>query len=305
MKRYEVEADSLEEAVVKSLKQFLSEPNDSYLCDSFEIDGIIEDEYPDIINANCMGYILNLIVRESDPKGVNSINSVWDLLRWQVGKEINYIESLRDSKFNIYSYDLMDLPSADAISNAINKLYILGAITSNCSATPLGFIMSRFGLLIPEAAKLIMSGYAWGAPICDLITIGCLMSFIKSSSLYSKRGEPYNKKMTQGSFNLFGGKENYLKTQLILCCDMLMFIVVWNEFQKCVSQYLNDDGIHVMEWCRNNGLDYSVMTEIIEYRDDTIDMLSKIGFDPYANFSSSVLLKNALVLILMILYYSN
>lgn len=43
-KRYEVEAESLQEATEKALKQFLSEPDENYLEDSFNIDSIIEEE---------------------------------------------------------------------------------------------------------------------------------------------------------------------------------------------------------------------------------------------------------------------
>ena len=46
-KRIRVEADNLQEAVEKVLKQFLSEPDDEYIEDSFSIDEIIYDENPD------------------------------------------------------------------------------------------------------------------------------------------------------------------------------------------------------------------------------------------------------------------
>lgn len=46
-KRIEVEANSLQEAILKALKQFLSEPDDLYLEDSFEIDSILEEDYPE------------------------------------------------------------------------------------------------------------------------------------------------------------------------------------------------------------------------------------------------------------------
>ena len=46
-KHYEVEAENLQEGIIKAMKQFLSEPDDSYLDDSFEIDNILEDEYPE------------------------------------------------------------------------------------------------------------------------------------------------------------------------------------------------------------------------------------------------------------------
>lgn len=44
---YTIEADTLQEAVEKALKQFLSEPDENYLCDSFQIDSILSDDYPD------------------------------------------------------------------------------------------------------------------------------------------------------------------------------------------------------------------------------------------------------------------
>lgn len=46
-KRIPVEADNLQDAVVKALKQFLSEPDDNYLEESFKIDDIIDSEHPD------------------------------------------------------------------------------------------------------------------------------------------------------------------------------------------------------------------------------------------------------------------
>jgi hypothetical protein len=46
-KRYTVEAENLEEAVIKAAKQFLSEPDENYLDDSFSIDETINEEYPD------------------------------------------------------------------------------------------------------------------------------------------------------------------------------------------------------------------------------------------------------------------
>lgn len=46
-KRYEVEADNLQEAALLAVKQFLSEPDDLYIEDSFNIDEIVYDEYPE------------------------------------------------------------------------------------------------------------------------------------------------------------------------------------------------------------------------------------------------------------------
>lgn len=43
---YDVNAENLQEAVETALKEFFKKPEDGYLEDSFEVDGIIEDNYP-------------------------------------------------------------------------------------------------------------------------------------------------------------------------------------------------------------------------------------------------------------------
>ena len=47
-KHYEVEAENLQEGIFKAMKQFLSEPDDSYLDDSFQFDeDYMEGNYPE------------------------------------------------------------------------------------------------------------------------------------------------------------------------------------------------------------------------------------------------------------------
>lgn len=45
--RINVKANNLEEAVKLALREFLSQPDEHYLEDSFEIDSILDEEYPD------------------------------------------------------------------------------------------------------------------------------------------------------------------------------------------------------------------------------------------------------------------
>ncbi len=46
-KVYTVQANTLAEAVKESLDIFLKEPDENYIQDSFEIDNIVYDNYPD------------------------------------------------------------------------------------------------------------------------------------------------------------------------------------------------------------------------------------------------------------------
>lgn len=45
--RFEIEAENLQDAVKNALDTFFSIPDDKYIEDSFEIDRIIEEKYPD------------------------------------------------------------------------------------------------------------------------------------------------------------------------------------------------------------------------------------------------------------------
>lgn len=46
-KRISVEADNLKEASIKAVKEFLEIPDDNYINDSWELDEILNEEYPD------------------------------------------------------------------------------------------------------------------------------------------------------------------------------------------------------------------------------------------------------------------
>ena len=51
-KRYTVEADNLQKAVEKALTQFLDEPDEYYISDSFEVDEIIFEEVEEDFDLN-------------------------------------------------------------------------------------------------------------------------------------------------------------------------------------------------------------------------------------------------------------
>jgi len=51
-KRYDVEAENLQEAVTKALREFLKELDDNYIEDSFSIDDIVSDEYKEFFDIH-------------------------------------------------------------------------------------------------------------------------------------------------------------------------------------------------------------------------------------------------------------
>lgn len=47
MQTFTVEAETLQDAVKQALEQFMKIPDDNYLTDSFDVDTIVEENYPD------------------------------------------------------------------------------------------------------------------------------------------------------------------------------------------------------------------------------------------------------------------
>jgi hypothetical protein len=49
---FTVDAENLQEAADKALNKFLSIPDDDYICDSFQVDDVVEDWYNEPFDPN-------------------------------------------------------------------------------------------------------------------------------------------------------------------------------------------------------------------------------------------------------------
>mgnify|MGYP006360045839 CR=1 FL=1 len=74
-------------------------------------------------------------------------------------------------KLDILYNELIYPPCIFSIWRSVEKLYLLGFITSDFKITKLGEILKNLSFLSVELVKMILAGYIWKAPIIDLITI--------------------------------------------------------------------------------------------------------------------------------------
>jgi HrpA-like RNA helicase len=279
-------------------------PGTSYAMYTRETyDLLQEDQYPDIIKEKIALVVLNLLVKELDPDNRNNNETLYELfVKERQNKENGELTEALASEFegelgkkklNLYNMDLLDIPSADALQSALEMLYVLGAVNSNSIPTPIGFIMNKFRMIEPESVRMIIAGYAWNAPLIDLVTIAAFLEK-KTMDIFPRAlADQYKKAHRDGLFTLFpnGRKiDRYsdLKSQLFVADDFIRFVIIFVEFQQKVAQATHEsEGIahldSLRDWCTERGISYKAMVDVATSRDGIISNMAAIGLDAFAN----------------------
>lgn len=273
-------------------------------------DAMPEDQLSELIKSDISQVLLKFIIKEFDTDEITKQFSPLDLYgpyrdaqefrKRELDMQRKEFANAIDAKtIDLTNLDLIDKPSADSIAYCLNKLYMLGAITPNIRPTPIGFLMGRFQQTPIESIKTILSGYAWDAPIIDLVTMTALLQ-VRKSELFPRALE--DNFYAAASKNVFAGSDigpkaprGYatMRHHLTVADDFIFYLYVFYEFQKKMSEYVSggesvDDLQTIEEWCTFNGLGYNAMITAIEMREDLIETLATIGFNPYDNFHKSI-----------------
>jgi HrpA-like RNA helicase len=272
---------------------------------------MLEDDLPSMMTDNTTLQILKMIILEVDPK--NSVNdeipanlfstkpSVVNELRYEMkGKRTDLEKMLKSTPINVAKFDLLDLPSADAIHESLEKLFVLGAIDSNMVPTSVGFLVNKFRYIPVESIKMILSGYAWGASINDLATIAAFMEFhkdLRPRKMAKKRDRAAAANI--GAINMGNAVDKIsgyseLYKSLLIADDFIDNLLLYIDFQKHIADtFINNTGesseFDSMEsWCAERGVDYNKVIDATESRDTIINTLASIGLDPFANADNSL-----------------
>lgn len=267
-----------------------------YTKKTFEL--MQENQYADIIKDDITLDLLSILIREVDP--LNKVNEldIFDLFKRKSNDKLTDFEKqINEKSIDIFNIDLLDLPSADSLHYSLEKLYILGAINSNSIPTSIGFIINKFRFIKIESIKMILSGYAWDAPIEDLITIA---SFLESSldEIFPDE-ELYKKALSMGKFTLFQNEQKKIisyseyKSDLYINDDFIRYVLIFNEFQKKLLEIKwfdknnNDNNKNIIEllddWSNEYGISIKNLLNVIEIRESIINTLSIIGLNSFAN----------------------
>lgn len=302
------------------------------------------DEYPDLIKLDSTRELLSLIIKVVDETSENVNQKLYDL--FEINKESEEIvtsfeqaklkhliskdkmrplskfeQDIAKKEVDILNFDILDIPSADNLHYSLEKLFVLGAINSNCIPTAVGFIMKKIRFISIESIRMILSGYAWEAPIIDLITISAFLN-AKKNDIFLKdenKNLVIEKARRRGVFTAYPEGLDYsseesksdkkkkekpkydsyldFKTQLLISDEFINYMFIYyyfnKELRKQVSESeesINVDVIdNLKEWCKYNGLEYAKIMDVFNIRDEIIESLAQTGLNPYQNNSKSLM----------------
>lgn len=177
-------------------------------------------------------------------------------------------------KLNFSSIDLLEIPSSSSLINSFEKLYTFGFIDSSYNPTILSHYVNIFGKFTIESVRMILSGYAHGANILDLITIASFLT-IGIKIIFKKKYKPINMlKMDDKTYEI------YYKT--IIGDQFIEFVLIWNLY----SDFINKNKIDIdkiLKWCDQHNLEYTGILKVSKLRDEIINSMVGAGVNPHYN----------------------
>ena len=261
-------------------------PGNWYACYTKETyDKLQEDQFAEILSTDITLLLLNIIIKECDTKLEKNDEELSKIP--QNLFKINDFESDRYyfienyKKLNTASIDFLESPSAQSLSYSFEKLYVLGFIDNDYFPTAIGYYGNKLRKISLENIKMIMSGYAHGANIIDLITMSVLL---ESKDLCARKFQPVN------PFNI-DDKHYQFYNKVIIGDSFINLLFLWYMFSDLLDSLLkhkikksNDiNEIKIREWCSERKLDYDSILKVIADRDDIINSFISVGLNPYYN----------------------
>lgn len=210
---------------------------------------------------------------------------------------------LLDNNFNINDLRLLDKPSQETFIGANSIATILGFINNECKLTELGIIASRFSSIPMEAAKIILSGFAYNVSITDLITIAAIMQtsngmLFMRDYMYKKYMEMSHSKInvnipcnahimesilpkyiidTLGSSDIDSSDLYFYRYKTLICDDFIESLLAFESFNKQIMIMKNNR--QVSEWCQKKCLNFGTLVSIYDIRERILDDLITNGID--------------------------
>lgn len=239
------------------------------------------------------------------------INILPDIIRQQL--RISSTLAMKPvSLFDPTAIDMVDVPSADALWDAISRLRNIGFITSRppidttspdefgavkaseykklvpgsppiAASNKFGF--SRLGLfagclsLPPEHLRMLLAAYSWRAPISDMVSITTylvkdLMGFAESEDLTSKVPPMANWKVIyETAFaDRFKSKASDITTAIM--DDMINGAVLMTAITAVIESVDSAHAISALQkWCRRATISYRWCLDFIRVRDEIIEQM--------------------------------
>ncbi len=234
---------------------------------------------------------------------VNDISPIMlDLIAEQLRSKI---AANKPPIFRMEDIDLLDIPSSDALSFAIEKLYLLGYIapstpqwdfdltkflqspkslsTNGLSITKLGALARLLNSESLENARMILAGYSYEVSILDLIAIDVWVTLDGKRGIKNdKMKMPNWSAIYKSSLPQFNTTNIVEKIKVLLCDDFIDGILFFNAIKKILVGVSHKKlSSTLREWCKDNEISYKFCISFMSSRDAVIETLITNSFDVY------------------------
>ncbi len=212
-----------------------------------------------------------------------------------IAEQIKSKSNESNPAFNIEDIDMIDVPTPDAISAAVEKMYTLGFISpQDIRITELGLLAKSMSLP-PEVSRMILAAYYWGASILDVITMAAYVSMDLKSFVKAARADDENVRIDikwgpiykLGLPGWVGSATMLYKIRLMICDEFIHGIILFNAI-KNVIKTPRDSLSNLQKWCDDTNLSMRTCLDFIRARDDIIEQLLTLQFDIFSNESNSL-----------------
>lgn len=206
--------------------------------------------------------------------------------------------------FQLDKLQLIDSPSMDSLWTALERLYALGFVSpvapafSNIydtelpswdrkrimqqahpergwSLTTLGHIAYRIPFP-PYIARMVLAGWSYGAPIVDLITLGCIL--LEGYKALSR--SPASPIQLPPLTSVPGAAED----------DFVRTLMLWRDLKGAVGKAEKSTNFGKIEqWCNRVGASLKAVCRIIALRDEYLEQMYIDDFDVFAGVERSML----------------
>ncbi|KAF1783475.1 P-loop containing nucleoside triphosphate hydrolase [Phytophthora cactorum] len=235
----------------------------------------------------------NSLIADDSPK-IESEDFTSHLLALIVSTNVSSLDRLP-------IWEMPTPPPDDSVRYSLERLFILGAIDERGQATELGKMMNKFHKLSIESVKMILSGLVFGAPVKELVCLACLLSVKKTDIIrpYKTTGfAPYDTSRLMRELESDNADEqnrqryakcdmgafNRLKAQLLIGCEMLELLLVYECFSEQATRLTTKS---LLEWCETKGLDYWALCRVTEFVDEVYwQMLEQLQINPVSKTSA-------------------
>lgn len=161
--------------------------------------------------------------------------------------------------------------------------------------TNIGRLASKLTMkLSVEDIKMIMSGYAWGISIIDLVVMGVMNQYDTREFLINNSVDPkdlaarnleYSKyeEVLEIAFGVPKSKYIFEYYNMLFCDEFINNLVIYTAFKKKFRQE-SYNLVRLKEWADKTGIVYDGMVKIIQQIDETINNMILAGMNIFYNY---------------------